>query len=71
MAFMFKLENEDGESADPATLRTAVPNWSPGDVIPLAGRSLRVVDVKDDDADQAPVLVVRVMAPSATSDEAA
>jgi hypothetical protein len=60
MAFLFKLETEDGEPADPATLRTAVPNWRPGDVIPLGGRSLRVVDVRDDDdADQAPVLVVR------------
>jgi hypothetical protein len=29
-----------------------------GVVIPLGGRSLRVVEVRDDDADQAPRLVV-------------
>lgn len=28
--------------------------WRPGDVIPLGERSLRVVGVRDDDADQAP-----------------
>jgi hypothetical protein len=35
MAFMFKLEREDGTPADPPTLDTAVPNWSAGDTIPL------------------------------------
>jgi hypothetical protein len=59
MAFTFRLELEDGTPADPATLRTAVPNWRPGDTMPLGrGGSLRVVEVRDDDADQAPVLVV-------------
>jgi hypothetical protein len=29
-----------------------------GDAIPLGGRSLRVVEVRGDDADQAPTLVV-------------
>jgi hypothetical protein len=28
MAFTFKLEKEDGTPAEPATLHTAVPNWS-------------------------------------------
>ena len=58
MAFMFRLEQEDGSPADPPTLRAAVPNWRPGDTIPLGGRSLRVVEVRDDDADQPPTLVV-------------
>src|SRR5918994_2561985 len=58
MAFMFTLEREDGTPADPPTLRTAVPTWRRGDTIPLGRRTLRVVDVRDDDADQAPMLVV-------------
>jgi hypothetical protein len=36
-----------------------VPNWDAGDTIPLGpGRMLRVVRLRDDDADQAPVLVL-------------
>jgi hypothetical protein len=42
--------------ADPPTFRSAVPNWHAGDVIPLVHRSLRVVEVRDADADQAPTL---------------
>jgi hypothetical protein len=34
MAFMFKLEREDGTRADPPTLRTAAPDWHAGDTIP-------------------------------------
>jgi hypothetical protein len=57
MAFTFKLEHEDGTPADPPTLQTAVPNWRPGDTIPLgAGRTLRVVDVRLEE--EAHVLVV-------------
>ena len=56
--FSFRLQHEDGTPADPPTLKAAVPNWSPGDTIPLRARTLRVVEVRDDDADQAPVLVV-------------
>jgi hypothetical protein len=59
LTFTFKLELEDGTPADPPTLRAAVPNWAAGDTIPLgAQRTLRVVRVRDDDADQAPVLIV-------------
>jgi hypothetical protein len=59
MAFTFKLENEDGTPADPPVLHTAVPNWQAGDTIPLgADSTLRVIAIRDDDADQAPVLVV-------------
>jgi hypothetical protein len=58
-AFAFRLEQEDGTPADPPTLKAAVPNWRPGDTIALGrSRMLRVVDVRNDDADQAPVLVV-------------
>jgi hypothetical protein len=62
MAFLFKLEREDGAPADPSTLATAVPNWRSGDEIPLGHRTLRVVRVRDDDADQPPVLVVEDVA---------
>jgi hypothetical protein len=58
MAFMFRLEQEDGLPADPPTFKTAVPNWSAGDTIPLGTRMLRVVAIRDDDADQLPALVV-------------
>jgi hypothetical protein len=55
--FTYKLEHEDGTPADPPTLHTAVPNWRPGDTIPLgADRTLRVIDIRPgEDAD---VLVV-------------
>jgi hypothetical protein len=52
------LELKAATPADPPTFRTAVPNWRAGDVIPLGGLSLRVVEVRDDDADQAPTLIV-------------
>jgi hypothetical protein len=42
MAFIFRLEQEDGSPADPPTLKSAVPDWHPGDAIPLGGRTLRV-----------------------------
>ena len=48
MAFTFKLEPADGTPADPPTLHTAVPNWRPGDTIPLGHRTLRVTDVLDE-----------------------
>jgi hypothetical protein len=58
--FTFTLEHEDGSPADPPTLSSAVPNWRPGDTIPLgANRTLRVVEVRpgpEPDAD--PILVV-------------
>jgi hypothetical protein len=38
--FTFKLEREDGTPAEPAILKTAVPNWQAGDTIPpVAGRN--------------------------------
>jgi hypothetical protein len=57
MAFYFKLVNQDGTPAEPATLHTAVPNWTPGDTIPLGGdKMLRVTDVRLDGEEM--VLVV-------------
>jgi hypothetical protein len=68
MTITFKLELADGKPADPSTFRTSVYRWSPGDVIPLgATRSLSVLRVKDEDADQPPALVVEDMAERASS----
>jgi hypothetical protein len=39
-------------------LASAVPNWKAGDTIPLGRRTLRVIGIRDDNADQPPVLVV-------------
>jgi hypothetical protein len=61
MAFLFRLEHEDGTPADPPTSRVAVPNWRAGNTIPLGGRTLRVAAVRDEDADQARRLVVEDM----------
>jgi hypothetical protein len=58
MAFLFRLETVDGDPAEPTRFETATPNWRAGDVIPLGKQSLRVVALRDDDADQPPVLVV-------------
>jgi hypothetical protein len=61
--FLFRLEKADGTPAEPPTLDTAVPNWGVGNVIPLGRKgSLRVVGVRDDEADQPPVLVVEDVA---------
>jgi hypothetical protein len=50
---------EDGRHAGGAVdSESAVPNWRPGDAIYLGRRTLRVVAVRDDDADELPVLVV-------------
>jgi hypothetical protein len=50
--FLFKLETEDGTPAEPPSLSSAVPNWRPGDTIPLGRRTLRVVGMRDDEADE-------------------
>jgi hypothetical protein len=58
MTVTFKLEWLDGTPAEPASIKTMILSWQPGDTIPLdAKRTLQVVRVRDDDADQ-PVLVV-------------
>ena len=58
MAFLCKLETEDGAPAEPPSLATAVPNWRSGDEIPSGKRTLPVVRIRDNDADEPPVLVV-------------
>jgi hypothetical protein len=62
IAFLFRLETVDGAQAEPPTLTSAVPNWGPGNTIPLERRRLRVVSVRDDEADQPPALIVEEMA---------
>jgi hypothetical protein len=54
--FTFRLELAHARPADPSTFGTAVPNWRPGDTIPLGRKTLRVVAIRDDDADQAPTV---------------
>jgi hypothetical protein len=61
MAFLFRLETKNGLPAEPPTLSSAVPNWRAGDTIALGGRTLRVVGIRDDDADTPPVLVVEAL----------
>jgi len=57
--YHFRLQRTDGSPADPPTYRSTVLNWRQGDKIPLtAERTLRVLGVRDDDADQPPTLVV-------------
>ena len=60
MAFVYKLEYEDGTVADPPTLSTATPSWHPGDTIPLArDKFLRLLDVPTGpEPDDDPLLVV-------------
>jgi len=60
--FLFRLETPEGVRAEPPTMASAVPNWKAGDTIPLGRRMLQVVGVRDDDADQPPVLIVEDVA---------
>jgi hypothetical protein len=59
MALIYKLEHEDGTPADPPTFRSSTLNWRQGDKIPMtAERRLRMLGVRDGEADQPPVLMV-------------
>ena len=49
MAFRFRRETADGQPAELAQVTIAVPNMREGDTIPLGRKTLRVVDVRDDD----------------------
>jgi hypothetical protein len=70
--FPFRLERKDGTPAEPRTFEAAVPNWKSWDTIHLGReRTLRVVAVRDDDADQPPTLVVEDLAGPATSEQVA
>jgi len=65
--YHFRLQRTDGSPADPPTYRSSTLNWKQGDKIPLtAERTLRVLGVRDDDADQPPALVVEDLPSSAT-----
>ncbi|HET8873429.1 MAG TPA: hypothetical protein VFM83_07050 [Gaiellaceae bacterium] len=70
MAFTFRLERLVGAPANPPSFRTVAARWEPGDTVPLgASRTLQVVRVRDDDADQPPVLVVQDVSERASSGE--
>jgi hypothetical protein len=60
--FLFKLERADGTLAEPTSVTSAVPNWAPGETIHFGHKRVRVVAVRDDDADSPPVLVVEDLA---------
>ncbi len=52
--YHFRLQRTDGSPADPPIYRSSMLNWRQGDTIPLnADRTLRVLGVRDDDAEQA------------------
>jgi hypothetical protein len=71
LGYRFRLERTDGSPADPPTYRSSTLVWRQGDVIPLGrDRRLRVLGVRDDDADQPPVLVVEDMPRAATREVA-
>ena len=70
-AFTFNLKLADGTPADPPTLNAAVPDWRPGDTIPLRkGSTLRVVATQPGSFDEDPVLVVEDMVERASGDAA-
>ena len=62
MTCRFLLEAADGQPADPPSFTTVAPLWRVGDTIPLGPRTLRVVDVRETDADEPTVLVVEEVA---------
>lgn len=68
MAFLFRLEKRRRDARRSTNAQSAVPDWRPGDTIPWAEEPLRVVGIRDDDADVAPVLVVEDVAQRATGD---
>jgi hypothetical protein len=70
MTYHFRLQRTDGSPADPPTYRSTVFSWKQGDTIPLnRDRQLRVLGVRDDDADRPPALVVEDV-PRANSGDA-
>jgi hypothetical protein len=65
--FLFRLDTVEVERSHPPTLSGVTPNWSAGDTIHLGRKTLRVVGVRDDDADRPPVLIVEDVADHGTS----
>ena len=62
MTCTFRLVTVDGAPADPPSFTTVAPNWQPGDTIPLGKRTLRVIGVRNIDADEPTELIVEDMA---------
>ena len=58
MAFVFQARTRGRHTSQPAELDAAVPNRRSGDTIHLDRKTLRVLEVRDYDADQPPALVV-------------
>src|SRR5262249_38414615 len=58
MTCTYLLETADGAPADPPSFTTITPLWRAGDTIPLGHTTLRVIDVRQADPDEPPVLVV-------------
>jgi hypothetical protein len=54
----FESSQAHFDPADPSSFSAAVPNWSTGDTIHFGKRTLRVVELRDDDAHEPPILVV-------------
>ena len=47
MTCTFLLETADGVPAEPPSIASVAPSWHPGDTIPLAPKTLRVIDVRN------------------------
>jgi hypothetical protein len=59
MTSTLRLEQADGTSAEPPTIKSTVTNWRTGDTIPLGrDRSLRVVGIVVTDENEPPTLIV-------------
>jgi hypothetical protein len=66
--YHFRLQRTDGSPADPPTYRSSTLNGGRATRFRFsAERTLRVLSVRDDDADQPPALVVEDIPGSATS----
>jgi hypothetical protein len=52
--YQFRLQRTDGSPADPPTFRSSTLNWRQGDKIPLGGKTLRMIVVRDDKGDRPP-----------------
>jgi|Tabmets5t2r1_1033131.scaffolds.fasta_scaffold41501_2 hypothetical protein len=63
MTFTYKVERLDGTPAESSSCEKTLLLWSPGNTIPSARtRRCRSAGLGDDDADQAPALVVEELA---------
>jgi hypothetical protein len=65
MTFLFKLETTHGLPANAFKRRSKLVPWRHD---PFGHKTLRVVSIRDDDADQPPVLVVEEVAGKVNDD---